>query len=99
MANSSGTTENQKVTESVELRRAPKYFPFLITGAVLGLVLAVIVFFATGQLQSTDSQSVLGFLVLVFALVGGFGGIIVAWAMDRRSLAYKKVTEATKLDQ
>lgn len=92
-------TSEQESTRTVELRRAPKYFPFLMTGAVSGLVLAVIIFFVTGQLATQDSASVLGLLVLAFVLIGGFGGIIVAWLVDTRSLAAKKVAEATKLEQ
>jgi ATP/ADP translocase len=90
--------QSSKTNESVQLRRAPKYFPFLITGAGLGLVLALFLFLATGQMQTTDALSVLGILVLVLTLVGGFAGVIAAYLMDRRSLSSARTTEATRED-
>ena len=92
------TNQNKETTEAVELRRAPKYFPFLISGAALGLVLAFFLFLATGQLQTTDALSVLGILVLVLTLVGAFAGVISAYLVDRRSLATAKTTQATRQD-
>jgi len=90
------SNQNNKATESVEVRRAPKYRPFLITGAAVGLVLAFFLFLATGQLQTTDALSVLGILVLVLTLVGAFAGVISAYLVDRRSLTTAKTTEATR---
>ena len=92
------TNPSNKATEAVELRRAPKYLPFLITGAAVGLVLAFFLFLATGQLQTTDALSVLGILVLVLTLVGAFAGVISAYLVDRRSLTSARTTEATRED-
>lgn len=92
------SNQNNKPTEAVELRRAPKYRPFLITGAALGLVLALFLFLASGQLQTTDALSVLGILILALTLVGAFAGVISAYLVDRRSLSNAKTTQATRED-
>jgi len=92
------SNQNNKATESVEVRRAPKYRPFLITGAAVGLVLALVLFLATGQSQTTDALSVLGILILALTLVGAFTGVISAYLVDRRSLAGARTTQATRQD-
>jgi Na+/melibiose symporter-like transporter len=92
------SNQNNKSTESVEVRRAPKYRPFLITGAAVGLVLALVLFLATGQSQTTDALSVLGILILAVTLVGAFTGVISAYLVDRRSLSNAKTTQATRED-
>jgi hypothetical protein len=87
-----------KETETVEVRRAPKYFPFLISGGAIGLVLGLIAYFVTGQQNSTDSLTILGLVVLFPSAVFAFAGVVVAWAVDRKSVADAKRVTATKLE-
>ncbi|MEY4743459.1 MAG: hypothetical protein RIR34_798 [Actinomycetota bacterium] len=87
-----------KETETVEVRRAPKYFPFLLSGGAVGLVLGLIAFFATGQENSPEGTSVLGLMVLFPSAILAFAGVVVAWVVDRKSVASAKRVTATKLE-
>ncbi|MDW4574317.1 potassium transporter Trk [Microbacterium sp. M3] len=79
--------------ETVRVRRAPKISVFLILGAALGVLVAMILTFAfngtaevspnTG-VEYTQGQ-VFGFLVLICAPIGIALGGIVALIFDRRS--------------
>ena len=79
--------------ETVRVRRAPKISVFLILGAALGVLVAMILTFAfngtaevspnTG-VEYTQGQ-VFGFLVLICAPIGIALGGIVALILDRRS--------------
>jgi hypothetical protein len=84
--------------EEVEIRRAPKYFPFLMSGGALGLFLALLVFFATGQFASKDWPNILGVLLVFLCAIGAFGGLYLAVVFDRVSKAKAKRTSATKLE-
>jgi Na+/melibiose symporter-like transporter len=70
--------------EQVEIRRAPKFLPFLLSGGAVGLLLAVLLFFITGQFTKQDWASVLG--------------VLIAFMCDRLSKAKAKKTTATKLE-
>ena len=91
--------ENKSTSESVEIRRAPKFLPFLLTGGGVGLVLALILFFLTGQYGQSDWASVLGVMVLFMCAIGTFGGLYLVIVFDRYSKAKAKVTTATKLEE
>ena len=77
--------------ETVRVRRAPKYSVFLIAGAGLGILVAMILTFAfngsgdvspnTGLIYS--STQVFGFLALVCITVGVAIGGVVALILDR----------------
>lgn len=87
-----------KETETVEVRRAPKYFPFLISGGAVGLILGLIAYFATGQQNSPEGSTILGLVVLFPSGILAFAGVFVAWLMDRKSVAAAKRVTATKLE-
>lgn len=79
--------------ESVRVRRAPKIAVFLVLGAALGIVVAMILTFAFGGsaeespntgLVYTQGQ-VFGFLALICITVGVALGAVVALILDRRS--------------
>ena len=77
--------------ETVRVRRAPKYSVFLIAGAGLGILVAMILTFAfngsgdvspnTGLVYS--STQVFGFLALICITVGVALGGVVALILDR----------------
>ena len=79
--------------ETVRVRRAPKIAVFLLTGAVLGIIVAMILTFAfNGSAEVSPNTGfeysqgqVFGFLVLVFIPVGLVVGAVVALILDRRS--------------
>jgi hypothetical protein len=86
-------------SEKVEIRRAPKFLPFLLTGGAVGLFLALILFFGTGQFAKQDWASMLGVLVAFMCGIGAFGGLYLAVIFDRISKAKAKQTTATKLEE
>lgn len=67
-------------------RQAPRYRAFIGTGAVLGLILALLATLWTGSGSDDYSfQSVLGYTAVSLALLGGLLGGLVAVILDRRS--------------
>ena len=88
------TQETQRVT----VRRAPKYVPFLIAGAVLGVIAAAIIAVVPPDNQY-DKSTVFGFFVVLTIIAGaGLGGLValvVDW-IGRRKAAAALVQEATE---
>jgi hypothetical protein len=84
---------SQDRIETVRVRRAPKISVFLIVGALVGLLVAMILTFAfngtaevspnTGVMYS--QAQVFGFLALICAPIGLALGGILALILDRRS--------------
>lgn len=83
-------------TEKVHIRRAPKYLPFMITGGVLGIILAVIVGLSIPDGQRT-AQPIITYLIAYFGAAGVALGIVAALIFDRIGVARAKTVEATKL--
>ena len=77
--------------ETVTVRRAPKIFVFLVLGAALGLLVAMILTFGFNQPDAVSPDTglvyslgqVFGFLVLVCVTVGVVLGAIVALVFER----------------
>jgi len=65
--------------------RRPKFGPFLLTGAVVGMLVALVVDRVGPQVQGYGAGSVLGFLALSFAGLGALLGGLVAVLLDRRA--------------
>ncbi len=72
------TENNQSLAEEVEIRRAPKIVPFMLTGVVAGMVIALVVFLFIPQTQRS-SENILGLLLLSFGSL--FGGLGVAFSI------------------
>ncbi len=79
--------------ESVRVRRAPKISVFLVLGAALGIIVALILTFAFDGSGDTSPNTglvysqgqVFGFLALICVTVGVVLGAVVALVLDRRS--------------
>ena len=76
--------------ESAELRRSPKFGAFFAVGAAVGILLALILTFAFGEGQISDStgaqysqSQVFGFLLLGCVPLGFTLGAAVALIFDR----------------
>ena len=86
----------------LNIRRAPKFFPFLVAGALLGFIAALIlnslsvapVDAATGSPQ----PSILGYLLVFLGMVGAGLGLAAAAILDRIFVARSKQVNATKLE-
>ena len=91
-------TNPSSQTEKVTVRRSPKYLTFIITGAVIGVIVAGVIGLTIPEQQRT-AEPVVTYLI---AYIGGIGvvlGIVVALIVDRIGLAKAKTVEATKLKQ
>jgi len=70
----------------VTVRRAPKYVPFLVVGALAGAVAAAVVAYAVPGDASFDPGAVFGFFLIMFAAGGAILGGALALVLDRRSV-------------
>ena len=66
--------------EEVEIRRAPKTLPFAVSGVILGLILAVVLYLAGGATET--NRSILGLLLVALGLTGLGLGIAFAMILD-----------------
>ena len=79
----------------LKIRRAPKFLPFMLTGAVLGLISAVVIN-AISTAPGTTS-TVLGLLIGWLTGLGAAFGIIAALMADWLFRRSAKEVQATKL--
>ena len=84
--------------ESVTIRRAPKFFSFLVTGAAVGLLIGLIWFAVGGNPASADWASVLALVSVIAAALGALLGVAVALVVERIFVAKTKSTTAAKLE-
>ena len=83
-------------TETVKIRRAPKFIPFALTGLALGAVIAIVL---SLDINNPDGKTP-GFItqLLVYSLAGGAGfGVVVAVVVDLLSNRRTKEAEASKV--
>ena len=87
-----GPLEIDITSDTVTVRRAPRYGRFITLGVALGAVVALILTFAfSGQPADPalepefDRGQVFGFLLLVCATIGAAVGAVVALIIDRAS--------------
>jgi hypothetical protein len=66
--------------EEVEIRRAPKPLPFAVSGLILGLILAALLYFAGGATET--NRSILGLLLVALGLTGLGLGVAFAMILD-----------------
>jgi uncharacterized membrane protein len=76
--------EHGTVTESsVRVKRSPRYARFMLAGAILFAIIAVVLTFAFPENPTYDRGSVFGFLLLFCGTVGVAIGAVVALLIDR----------------
>lgn len=83
-------------TETVKIRRAPKFIPFSLTGLVLGAAVAIAL---SLTIDNPDGKTP-GFItqLLIYCLAGGAGlGLVVAVVVDFFSNRRLKDAEASKV--
>lgn len=85
-------------TQQVKIRRTPKFLPFLVTGAVIGVIIAVILGLSIPAEQRTEAP-VVTYLIGYLGALGAAAGIVTAVIADRIGAARAKTVEATKLEQ
>ncbi|MFM5905238.1 MAG: hypothetical protein ACKORF_03935 [Micrococcales bacterium] len=86
----------------LNIRRAPKFFPFLVTGALVGFVVALVLNAASSSpvdpATGAPQPSILGYLLVFLGMTGAGLGIGTAVIMDRIFVARTKQVKATKLE-
>lgn len=83
-------SQNQKVSsEEVNIRRAPKYLTFALTGFILGILVALI--------AGLSSPEIAGLLVVFGGIFGGGTAILLALLLDVVLRSRGKKLQATKI--
>jgi len=67
-----------------KIRRTPRFTAFLVTGGIIGLLTGVLLSIVGPNATRYDASAALGFLGLIFAVLGVLVGGIVAVLVDRR---------------
>lgn len=83
-------------TTQVQIRRAPKFANFIVVGASLGLIIALIlsIIFDDPNVDETTWQQAFGYLFLPSVAIGGAVFGIVALILDRVSHNREKMVAA-----
>lgn len=89
--------------ETAHVRRSPRYAIFIVVGAALGILAALVLTFAFGDGDATSSSTnvtysasqVFGFVCLVCIPAGIAVGAVVALLLDRR---FSRRTRAVRID-
>ncbi len=84
--------------ESVSVRRSPRYMRFLVVGASIGIVVALILTVAFPANADFDRGQVFGFLLLFFGVIGLGLGAVVALILDRRAARRSVTLVADRID-
>jgi hypothetical protein len=75
----------------VNIRRAPKYLHFALTGFVLGIVVTLVI--------GLSSPAIVGLLIVFGGIAGGGTGIILALVFDAIYRSRGKKLMATKVNE
>ncbi|MEY9852096.1 putative membrane protein [Leifsonia sp. EB41] len=87
------------VTEAeVRVHRSPRYFRFMLTGAIVFAVIALILTFAFPANPTYDRGQVFGFLLAICATIGVAVGALVALLIDRRVSRRARTVQADRID-
>ena len=78
-------------TAEVNIRRAPKYLHFALTGFVLGIIAALV--------MGLSSPAIVGLLIVFGGIAGGGTGIILALVLDAIYRSRSKKLMATKVNE
>lgn len=81
-ATTAAATESSAET-TVTVHRSPRYFSFMIVGAVLGAILALVLTVVFPENDRFGQSQVFGFLLLAGVVAGVALGSIVALILDR----------------
>lgn len=83
---SAGAAQAPAPRRRLTVRRAPKYVPFMVAGALAGVIAAAILTLATNGAEQFGSGSVFGFFAVLLMVPGVGLGAVVALVIDRRSI-------------
>ncbi|AXR74877.1 MULTISPECIES: hypothetical protein [Auritidibacter] len=88
----------QPEQETVVFRRAPKIAPFLVGGALLGVLVALVMVGIQGTSEDYTLMATLGFFAVLFAVPGvALGGLL--WlVLDRQSKKHTRTYYSRPVD-
>ncbi|MFP3466636.1 hypothetical protein [Leifsonia sp. SIMBA_070] len=92
------TREETVTPAEVRVRRSPRYFRFMVTGAVLFAIVALILTFSFPENPTYDRGSIFGFLLAICAVVGIALGAVVALVLDRTTARRARSVQADRID-
>lgn len=69
----------------LSVRRAPKYVPFMIAGAIVGIMVAAVLTLALPPNEKFETSSVFGMFAVLMLAPGVGLGAIAALLLDRQS--------------
>jgi uncharacterized membrane protein len=91
--------EQASVTEAeVRVHRSPRYFRFMLTGAILFAIVALVLTFAFPENPTYDRGTVFGFLLAICVVVGVALGALVALLIDRATSRRARSVQADRID-
>ena len=79
------------------VRRAPKYVPFMIAGALAGVVTAAIFTFMAPPSEEFEPSSIFGFFTVLLLIPGATLGAVMALILDRQGRRRSKTLLAAPL--
>ena len=82
----------------VRVHRSPRYFRFMLTGAIVFGVIALILTFAFPANPTYDRGQVFGFLLAICATIGVAVGALVALLIDRAVTRRARTVQADRID-
>ncbi|WP_374009388.1 hypothetical protein [Leifsonia sp. LS-T14] len=89
----------ETVTPSeVRVRRSPRYFRFMVTGAVIFAIVALVLTYSFPENPTYDRGSVFGFLLAIGVIVGVALGAVVALVLDRVTSRRARSVQADRID-
>jgi hypothetical protein len=75
---------DRATSKQLRLRRAPRYGPFGLTGALLGIVIGIGLALAHPAASNYSMQTIAGYFAASFGLIGAVLGLGVAVLIERR---------------
>ena len=68
----------------LRLRRAPRYRPFGVTGALIGIIAGVILALSFTAASNYTMQTIAGYFAAILGLIGAVLGLAIAVLIERR---------------
>ncbi|WP_309080970.1 hypothetical protein [Zhihengliuella sp.] len=82
----------------VEVRRSPRFWPFMAVGAVLGFIAALISAYTGEPHQEFTRGSVAAFLAVIFGIIGVFLACLAYLLVDRSLRRRTRRLQAVRVD-
>jgi hypothetical protein len=96
---SGGATSGRETIASVSVRRAPRYYRFMLVGLIVGIVITLILTFGFPEQDDFNRLQVFGFVgIFVVALCVGLGALI-AILLDRSSRKRARTVSAERMEE